>query len=330
MEQRHSGLPFDDIRNLIDTLPPANEDARLHTREQFPLELRDSSNKVGQLCEWYSLWSGRSPVVHRPLLTLFAGTHALQNELDGGANNEWLLHTVTQVAEGNATANRLCHQYDLGLKLFDLALQLPVEDISTDAALDEKSCAGTIAFGMEAIAGGSDLLSLCAIEQGLNPSNLTIFSVLSDLSIEEVVGESSDFSPEGIGRMKAACELAKPHVKDSLEVLRRLGGRETAAICGAILAARAEHVPVIVSGETALAACLVLAKQNPDAVSHCVLASAFNNPVLDRVTESLGILRVLDAPFSGVFGADNVVASGLVKSACKHLSAENQATSNSG
>lgn len=327
MKQRHSGLPFDDFRNLIEELPDANEAAAEHTRGQFDESLLQSQSKISELCEWYSRWSGRSPVVHRPLLTLFAGTHTVLNKLDDGANADWLLSSVTAVAEGNAPVNRLCHQYGLGLKLFDLALQMPVADIAKEAALDEKSCAGTIAFGMEAIAGGSDLLSVCAIEKGAGPSALAILAASHDLEVDEAVSGFSDVSADFRKQVQSARENVVGHENDGLETLRRLGGRETSAICGAILSARVEHVPAIVGGLSGLAACAVLHRQNPGAIAHCVFASRFDNPPLDDVINKLGLITVLDKPFSPVYGDDVVMASGLVQSACKHLSPEGQATS---
>ena len=40
------------------------------------------------------------------------------------------------------------------------------------------------------------------------------------------------------------------HLDDPLEVLRRLGGREIAAIAGAIFAARLQRIPVVLDGYT--------------------------------------------------------------------------------
>ncbi len=325
MKQRESGLPFDDFRNLARTLPVANEEAARHTGEQLEV-LCALGSKVGTLCEWYSRWSGRSPVVHRPLMTLFGGTHALTNELDQGTNVEWLLANVGEIAEGSSVVNRLCHQQDMGLKLFDLALQIPVENIAQEPALDEKSCAGTIAFGMEAIAGGSDLLAVCAIEDHLNVSNASILSVLNGVSIKPDCSQSDIASDELEEAVAKAVEQAASHKSNPLEVLRRLGGRETAAICGAILAARTEHIPAVVGGFTGLAALTVLKALNEDAVSHCVLASSSADPVLNQVVQALGVPVILDASFSGHFGADVAIAVGMLKSAFKHFPVADQAT----
>ena len=61
-------------------------------------------------------------------------------------------------AAGGAAINQICAAYGLGFKVFDLALDMPTGDITEADAMDEKACVATMAFGMEAIAGGTDLL----------------------------------------------------------------------------------------------------------------------------------------------------------------------------
>ena len=259
MQQRESGLPFDDIRNLVTNLPELDAEAANHTAGQ----LEGNESAFGELCKWYSACSGRSPSIHRPSATLFAGTHGVENALDGGTCSEQLLQEVTQISEGSAFINRLCHQHDVGLKVFDLALQIPVDDISVGPALDEKSCAGTIAFGMEAIAGGTDLLCVAALEVKPSLSCLSILSALGNVSLDDLVS-IRDGQDESVAlSLSNALNIVKGHTSNSLEVLRRLGGRETAAICGAMLAARSQHIPVIIDGYTAIAAALVLHRLEP-------------------------------------------------------------------
>ena len=53
------------------------------------------------------------------------------------------------------------------------------------------------------------------------------------------------------------------NLKDPLEALRRVGGREFAAIAGAILAARMQKIPVLLDGVVATAAAAVLHAANP-------------------------------------------------------------------
>ncbi len=55
---------------------------------------------------------------------------------------------VDTFTAGKAAVNQICATFDAGLRVFDLALDLPTPDITEDAALDERACAATIAFGM--------------------------------------------------------------------------------------------------------------------------------------------------------------------------------------
>ena len=289
MKQRTSGLPFDDVRELAASLPELNEDAERHTLDQ----LGHKPSHFADLCGWFSACTGRSPSINRPLVTLFAGTHSLENSLDGGRAAGQLLDYVTRVSEGSAYVNRLCHQHDVGLKVFDLALQLPVDDISQTAALDEKSCAGTIAFGMEAIAGGTDVLCIAAHEEQSTISALAILSIILGASGSELMDLRSENFEGSRSAFDNAIAQTRGYEKDGLEVLRRLGGRETAAICGAILAARSQHIAVLLQGVTAMAAASVLHALEPGSLSHCRLAVQPSNPILGNLGEKMGLAHVI-------------------------------------
>lgn len=315
MKQRESGLPFDDIRNLAKNLPELDGDALNHTAAQ----LEGDESDFAQLCKWYSACSGRSPSIHRPAVTLFAGTHTLENMLDGGASSDELLAKVTHISEGSAYINRLCHQHDVGLKVFDLALQIPVDDISSEAALDEKSCAGTIAFGMEAIAGGADLLCVAALEVQPTFSALAILAVLGDIPIDDLMairGASDETSKTNLVK---AIGIASGQEKNSLEVLRRLGGRETAAICGAILAARSQHIPVILDGYTALAAALVLHKLEANALDHVKFAQGTKESAINALLETIGLQKIIATNLTDIAEEGLLVGAGVLKSACLKL-----------
>ena len=312
MKQRESGLPFDDIRNLAKNLPEMDADAASHTA----MQLEGDNSYFGELCKWYSACSGRSPAIHRPAVTLFAGTHALENMLDDNASSGALLDKVTEISEGSAYINRLCHQHDVGLKVFDLALQIPVENIAEEAALDEKSCAGTIAFGMEAIAGGADLLCVAALEVKPTISALAILHILGDVSPEYLLAQREGDIEESFTK---AVAIAQGHKANSLEVLRRLGGRETAAICGAILAARSQHIPVIIDGWTALAAALVLHRLEPSALDHVKFAQGYlENPIIQLFVKE-GVSSILSTQLTNRAEEGLLVASGVLKSACLKL-----------
>ena len=113
--------------------------------------------------------------------------------------------------------------------------------------MDEADCAATMAYGMEAIAGGCDLL--CIGEMGIGNTTIAaaICHGLYGGKPEDWVGPGTGVDAEGLKRkamaVARAVALHKAHLGDPLEVLRRLGGRELAAMAGAILAARTIACP---------------------------------------------------------------------------------------
>src|SRR5690606_41442586 len=51
---------------------------------------------------------------------------------------------VENFAAGGAAINQICVTHDLGLKIFDLALDYPTGDITCEPALSERDCAATM------------------------------------------------------------------------------------------------------------------------------------------------------------------------------------------
>ena len=70
------------------------------------------------------------------------------------------------IAAGGAPINALAQAAGAGLEAFDLAVERPVGDITARAAMSERECAATMAFGMEALAKQPDLLVLGDIVTG--------------------------------------------------------------------------------------------------------------------------------------------------------------------
>ncbi|MDN2568640.1 nicotinate-nucleotide--dimethylbenzimidazole phosphoribosyltransferase, partial [Aquibium sp. A9E412] len=149
-----SGLPFDDFRRLLARLPALKGAA--HGPVAPP-----GLGRLGALADWLALVGGRRPPrVTRPLVALYAGTHGVARHLDDAEGPEAARARVERIGTGQGPVGRLCREAGLGLRVYDLALDHPVGDITREPAMDERGCAATMAFGMEAIAGGVDLIVL--------------------------------------------------------------------------------------------------------------------------------------------------------------------------
>ena len=296
-----TGLPFDDIRNLLNSMPQADSRAvaAVKSRDAELTKPPGSLGRLEEIASWMAAWQGREvPRIERPVVVVFAGNHGVVAQGVAAYPQSVTKQMVANFQAGGAAVNQICKTFDLGLKVFELALDHPTRDITADAALDEADCAATMAYGMEAIAGGCDLL--CVGEMGIGNTTIAaaIAHGLHGGTAEEWVGPGTGVDAEGLKRkadaVRRAALLHKPHLGDPLEVLRRLGGRELAAMAGAILGARMQRVPVLIDGYVATAAAAVLHKANPSALDHCMAGHVSAEPAHRALLAKVGLKPLLD------------------------------------
>src|SRR5688572_4162534 len=177
MQFVQSALPFDDIRSLLKVLPESDGAKASLARERNAKLTKPlgSLGRLEDLAEFLSAWQGRHPPrLDRPTVVVFAGNHGVVRHGVAAFPQEVTQQMVANFRNGGAAINQLCKTFGLGLKVYELALSVPTRDITEHAALEEAECVAAMAFGMEAIAGGADLL--CLGEMGIG--NTTIAAAL--------------------------------------------------------------------------------------------------------------------------------------------------------
>jgi nicotinate-nucleotide--dimethylbenzimidazole phosphoribosyltransferase len=176
-----------------------------------------------------------------------------------------------------------------------------------------------MAFGMEAIAGGTDLLGIGELGIGNTTVAAAIYAALYGGPAEHWVGRGTGVDDAGLARKIAAVEAAIEHhrtgLNDPLEILRRLGGREVAAMAGAILAARLQRIPVVLDGYVATAAAAILHAIHPSTLDHCVAGHLSAEGAHQDVLERIGKIPLLALGMRLGEGTGAALAMGLVKSA---------------
>ncbi len=322
MSSSISGLPFDDIRALFDKMPAGDDVAAAQVRERDAVLTKPAGSlgRLEEITEWLAAWQGKAPPrVDRPLVAIFAGNHGVVGRGVSAFPPGVTQQMVENFAAGGAAINQICLSAGLGLKVYDLALDMPTGDITVEAALDEATCAATMAFGMEAIAGGVDLLCLGEMGIGNTTVAAAVFLALFGGAAEDWVGPGTGVDAAGLARKCDAVETAiachAGHLSDPLEVLRRVGGREIAAIAGAILAARLDRVPVIVDGYVATAAAAVIHRLDPRGLDHCLFGHISAEPGHRRALDRLGKSALLDLGMRLGEGTGAALAASIVKSA---------------
>ena len=313
--------PFDDIRVLLTKLPPSDEAAEAAARAR-QAELTKPAGSLGRLEEiaiFLAAWQGGAPHVDAPLVAVYAGNHGVAARGVSPYPASVTQAMVANFTHGGAAVNQICKTFNISLKVYELALEQPTGDITVEPAMDERATAATMAFGMEALASGPDVLVLGEMGIGNTTVAAAIYHALYGGAAQDWVGRGTGVDDEGLRRkadaVRQAVETHRAYIDDPLEVLARLGGREIAAMAGAILAARIQKVPVVLDGFVVCAAAAVLHALNPAALDHCLAGHVSNERAHRDVLQRLHKPPLIDLGLRLGEGSGAALAIGVMKAA---------------
>jgi nicotinate-nucleotide--dimethylbenzimidazole phosphoribosyltransferase len=314
--------PFEDIRLMLETFPIAAQAAveKVRARDRQLTKPAGALGRLEEIVEWLAAWQDRAaPRVDQPVVAIFAGNHGVVNQGVSAFPAIVTQQMVRNFTSGGAAINQICRTLGIGLKVYELALEKPTRDFTLEPAMEERETAATLAYGFESIEGGVDLLALGEMGIGNTTSAATIYAALYGGEITHWVGRGTGVDEAGFKRKQAAIEAAlrhhKDHLTDPLEILRRVGGREIAALMGAICAARIKRIPVVLDGYVVCAAAALLHALNPQNIDHCIAGHQSAEGGHAHVLKILGKNPLLQLDMRLGEGSGAALSIGLIKSA---------------
>lgn len=313
---------YADVVELL-TLPPDGDESAVAAVRARDSQLTKPPGSLGALeglVEFLARWQGRAqPRLDNPMVTIFAGNHGVTDQGVSSFPREVTAQMVANFTNGGAAISQICALHEINLRVFELALELPTGDITLEPALDDKMCAATIAYGMEAIAGKPDLI--CIGEMGIGNTTVAaaLYAALFGGTGADWVGRGTGVDDAGLARKADAVDRALARHAGELDhplaILARLGGREIAAMLGALIAARHQKVPVIVDGFVATAAAAIAYAVNPAAIDHCLFAHVSAESAHARALSAMGQKGLLDLGMRLGEGSGAALAAVLAKTA---------------
>ena len=226
------------------------------------------------LAIWYASWRGTDrPVISAPQVIVFAGNHGVAARGVSAFPPEVTEQMVLNFQHGGAAINQLCKAAGAQLDVHALDLDRPTHDFTQGAAMSDAECAAALSAGWAAVDAQTDLLVVGEMGIGNTTSAAAIAHALYG-------GEADDWTGRGTGVDDAGLDLKTAVVRDGvalhagagdgLDILARLGGREIAAMAGAIAHARLRGIPVILDGFICCAAAACLEATRTGALDHAV------------------------------------------------------------
>ena len=311
-----------DLHRLIKNAPPADEDAlqAARARQAILTKPAGSLGRLEEIAEWLAAWQGRHPPRAEHIqIIVFAANHGIAARGISAYPSEVTAQMVANFAAGGAAINQLSGWLGASLEVIPLALDAPTGDITQQAAMDEAVCLAAWRQGMAALDGDADLV--CLGEMGIG--NTTIAAALSAALFggagADWAGRGTGVDDAGLARKIAAIDDALDrhgaHLADPLEAMRRLGGREFAAIAGATVAARHARIPVLLDGFACSAAAALLHAVKRGALDHCLVAHQSVEPGHARLLENISQQPLIDFSLRLGEGTGAALAAAMVRAA---------------
>lgn len=318
----HTPTNLDGIRALLNELPPADEAAMRAADEREP-QLTKPPGALGRLeriARWAAAWQGRHPAAAGNIsVRIFAGNHGVTAQGVSAFPVEVTHQMVGNFAAGGAAINQLCRSVGSHLDVIALDLDRPTADFSQGPAMTGEETVAAFAAGMAALDPAADLL--CVGEMGIGNTTTAAAIAMALFGGDAAVWTGPGTGVSGDRLDHKASVVAKSVARhtqdgpDGIDVLARLGGRELAAMAGAVTAARLHRVPVVLDGYVTTAAAAVLHAVRPGALEHCIAGHVSKEPGHRRLLEALGMEPLLDLDMRLGEGSGAVLAAGLVKAA---------------
>jgi nicotinate-nucleotide--dimethylbenzimidazole phosphoribosyltransferase len=301
MADKRPPATLDEMRAIIGSFPGPDSEAgdAAAAREAQLTKPAGALGRLEEISLWMAQWQGKHPpsCVH-PRVAVFAGNHGVAKLGVSAYPAAVTLQMVKNFVDGGAAVNQLCRAVDADLRVYEMALDEPTEDFTTTSAMSEAECATAMAYGMMAVEPGIDILAVGEMGIANTTAAAALNAAIFGGNPADWVGPGTGVAGDSLERKIAVVEqgvaLHKSAAADGLDLLCRLGGREFAAMVGAIMAARMARVPVLLDGYASCAAAAALFSIDKTALDHCQVAHRSAEPGHRLLLGHLGKVPLLD------------------------------------
>ena len=279
------------------------------------------------------------PRVDRVHIAVFVGDHGVAAEGVSAFPQAVTVEMVRNFAQGGGAINVLARE--LGARLEVLNLGTIANPGPLDGVLDLRLGAGTANFTREPAMSEDQLAR--AVEAGrqsaerakaagahifiggeMGIGNTTAAAALACALLkappEALAGPGTGLDATGVRRkvevIHRALTLHAAQLSDPVEVLRRLGGFEIAALTGAFIACAQMSLPVLVDGFISSAAALTATRLCEGAASWFLFSHASSEPGHVHLLTALDAQPLLDLGMRLGEGSGAAVAVPLLRLAC--------------
>ncbi len=290
-----------DLSIALANLPTSSEASRAsaEARQDQLTKPQGSLGRLEEIALWMAAWQGREkPEINTPVCLVFAGNHGVTARGISAYPPEVTHQMVLNFEAGGAAINQLTRLAGAELKVMALDLDKPTCDFSTAPAMSEAECCAALQAGADAVPETADMVLVGEMGIGNTTSAAAIAQAVFGGTPDDWIGPGTGVDATGLAAkhdaVSRAMALHKGQQTSAFDCLRTVGGRELAAIAGAVIQARHRSIPVLLDGFIATAAAATLVFDNPAALDHTLISHTSKEPGHKRLAEQLNKRPILD------------------------------------
>lgn len=250
------------------------------------------------------------PELSRPLLLLFAGDHGVVEEGVTASPREITWQQCENFSSGGGAIGLMCAGNGIDLRVIDVGvahdfgsnrsvlnrkIAWGTRNLAREAAMDRSQCLAAMDTGRdlvaEAAASGRNVIAFGEMGVGNTTSASALTACLTHCGVELCTGRGS-----GLDRMRLEHKrtvvsrslVLHGNPPDPVEVLRRYGGLEIAAIVGGLLEAASRRMVILMDGFITTSALLVAKTINPAVTDYVIYCHESGEPGHRVLLEHMG------------------------------------------
>lgn len=311
-----------DLRGAYSSLPAfdAGMEAQARKRLDNLTKPQGSLGRLEDIASWMCGWQQKlTPKADKAHTLIFAGNHGVTKQGVSAFPAEVTAQMVANFANGGAAINQLCHAVASQLQVIPLSLESPTEDFTNAPAMSAQECADAFAVGMQSVPVVADILVLGEMGIGNTTAAAALACAVAGGKAVDWVGAGTGINTQTLALkckvVDKALALHREHLGGALSLLQHVGGRELAALAGAVWRARELRIPVILDGYVVTAAAAMLTRVHPDMLSHCIAGHVSVEPGHAKLLDFLKMKPLLDLGMRLGEGSGAQVALAVVRCA---------------
>ncbi len=309
-----------DFATIASQMPNADKVARAQAlaRQSILTKPPGSLGRLEDLAVFMAGWRGNArPKIARAQALIFAGNHGICAQGVNPYPQEVTAQMVANFQSGGAAINQLCRANGADLQVVALDLNRPTADFTAHAAMTETEVLAALRAGADAVDIAADVLILGEMGIGNSTIAAALCASIFGGGAEAWVGAGTGADAAGQARKVAAIEagLSRHNAPKGMAALAAFGGREQAALCGAVLAARIKSIPVVLDGFICSAAVAPLFSVDPSLLDHCLIGHLSAEKGHRKLLAEMDKSAILDMDMRLGEGSGAALALGILRSA---------------